>query len=413
MKIKVKPEDFIVREQSDLTLSAGKDRYAVYALTKRSWDTFDLLDYLARRLHLARQDISVGGIKDRFGHTEQLISVRAGGDLPGRLQEGNFSLELRGYAAAPVTARAVVGNRFTITVRDIDPRLEAGCLAATEAVRIWGLPNYYDEQRFGSARHGRGFMGKELFLGHRERALRLYFTPSRHDDRRTRVLKSRVFERWGHWAECLEPAFGDYRRVLEYLAGHRGAFTRALALLDRRYLVFVLNAYQSYLYNQILSGYLQRLAEQRGLDLLERAWRWGSFLFYQRLPEDLSERLRVVQLPVPGYDSLLPDPEIRAITEEVLRREGLTLTDLKVRQLSRLEVHGRQRGMIVVPGDLQVCGMEADELYPGRRRLTLDFSLPRGSYATLIVKRLQAVPWRANSLPSAGGRPGGDENPQK
>jgi tRNA pseudouridine13 synthase len=127
----------------------------------------------------------------------------------------------------------------------------------------------------------------------------------------------------------------------------------------------------------------------------------------------LSERLRVVQLPVPGYDSLLPDPEIRAITEEVLRREGLALTDLKVRQLSRLEVHGRQRGMIVVPGDLQVCGMEADELYPGRRRLTLDFSLPRGSYATLIVKRLQAVPWRANSLPSAGGRPGGDENPQK
>jgi tRNA pseudouridine13 synthase len=410
MKIKVKPEDFVVREQSELTLSGRRDRYAVYALTKRSWDTFDLLDYLSRRLRLARQDISVGGIKDRFGHTEQLVSVRAAGGLPARLQEGNFSLELRGYAPEPVTARAVAGNRFTITVRDIDPRLEAGCLAAVEAVRVWGLPNYFDEQRFGSARHGRGFMGKELYLGHRERALRLYFTPSRHDDRRTRELKSRVIERWGRWTECLEPAFGDYRRVLEYLAGHHGAFTRALGLLDRRYLVFVLNAYQSYLYNQILSGYLQRLAEQQGLTLLERAWLWGSFLFYERLPEDLSERLRGVQLPVPGYDSLLPDPEIRAITEGVLQLEGLALADLKVRQLSRLQVHGVERGMIVVPEDLQVSDLGADELYPGRRRLTLDFSLPRGSYATLIVKRLQAVPLRPNSLRPARSYPGGDEN---
>jgi tRNA pseudouridine13 synthase len=396
MKIKVLPEDFIVREQSELTLSARRGRYAVYALSKRGWDTFDLLGYLAKRLRLAPRDLSVGGIKDRFGHTEQLLSVRAAGPLPPLLEERGFRLELRGYAGKPVTARVVAGNRFTITVRDIDPRLEERCLAAAEAVRLWGLPNYYDEQRFGSARHGRGFMGKELFLGHRERALRLYFTPSGHDDRRTRSLKSCLIERWGRWAECLDLAFGDYRRVLEYLSEHRGAFTRALGLLDRRYLLFVLNAYQSFLYNEILAGYLKRLAEAEGLILLARAWRWGSFLFYERLPEELAGRLREVELPVPGYDSEIPDPELRAIAEEVLEREGIVLSDLKARQLSRIEVHGVQRRMIVLPGDLQVSGVGPDELYPGRRRLTLEFSLPRGSYATLVVKRLQAVPLAAS-----------------
>jgi tRNA pseudouridine13 synthase len=395
MKIKVRPEDFVVRELSDLTLSARRDQYAVYALTKQAWDTFDLVDYLARRLRLARSDISVGGIKDRFGHTEQLISVRSTGRLPAELQDRGFRLQLRGYAPEPITARAVAGNRFTITLRDIDPRLEERCLAAAEAVRRWGLPNYYDEQRFGSARHGRGFMGKELFLGHRERALRLYFTPSRHDDRRTRALKNCVLEHWGRWSECLEPAFGEYRRVLEYLTTHRGAFTRALGLLDRRYLVFVLNAYQSFLFNQILAGHLRRLAEREALTLVERAWLWGSFLFYERLPEQLNARLRQVELPVPGYDSEIPDPEIRAIIEEVLEREGIALTDLKARQLARIEVHGVQRRMIVVPDGFQVSGLGPDDLYPGRRRLTLDFSLPRGSYATLIVKRLQAVPLSA------------------
>jgi tRNA pseudouridine13 synthase len=395
MKIKVRPEDFVVREQSELSLSAGRDRYAVYALSKQSWDTFDLLGYLARRLRLARRDISVGGLKDRFGHTEQLLSVRAAGSLPPLLEEHGFRLELRGYSPQPITARAVAGNRFTITVRDIDPRLEERCLEAASSAHLWGLPNYYDEQRFGSARHGKGFMGKELFLGHRERALRLYFTPSGHDDRRTRALKSCLIEHWGRWAECLDLAFGDYRRVLEYLSEHRGAFTRALGLLDRRYLLFVLNAYQSFLYNEILSGYLRRLAKREGLTLLERAWRWGSFLFYERLPEELAGRLREVELPVPGYDSEIPDPEVLEITGQVLEHEGIVLSDLRVRQLSRIEVHGVRRRMIVVPEALQLSGLGPDELYPGRRKLTLDFSLPRGSYATLVVKRLQAVPLSA------------------
>jgi len=395
MKIKVRPEDFIVRERSRLALSASPDRYAVYALAKQGWDTFQLLDYLARRLRLDRGDLSVGGIKDRFGRTEQLLSIRFNPGLPETLRERNFSLQRRGFAPEPVTARASAGNRFTITIRDLDPRLEERCLQAVESVRAWGLPNYYDEQRFGSARHGKGFMGKEVFLGRRERALRLYFTPSRHDERRIRALKSLVSERWGRWKECLEPAFGDYRRVLEYLAAHPRAFTRALGLLDRRYLVFVLNAYQSYLYNQILSCRLQELAAREGLALLERAWLWGSFLFYERLSEELASRLAKIELPVPGWDSRIPDPEIRRLTEGVLQREGLRLEDLKVRQISGVTVHGVQRAMIVLPAELQVSSVGPDELYPGRRRLTLDFSLPRGSYATLVVKRLQAVPLRA------------------
>jgi tRNA pseudouridine13 synthase len=31
-----------------------------------------------------------------------------------------------------------------------------------------------------------------------------------------------------------------------------------------------------------------------------------------------------------------------------------------------------------------------DEVHPGRRRLALAFDLPRGAYATILVKRLQA-----------------------
>ena len=54
----------------------------MYRLRKRSWDTFDLLDVLARRLHVRRGDISLGGIKDRHGDTTQHVAIPDRADLP-------------------------------------------------------------------------------------------------------------------------------------------------------------------------------------------------------------------------------------------------------------------------------------------------------------------------------------------
>ena len=393
MKIKVRPEDFVVQEQAEVDLSPRPGPFAVFALSKRQWDSFDLVSYLARRLGVERRDIALAGIKDRFGDTEQLASVRAAGRLPSEIQDKNFSLRLRGYTDRPLSARDLSGNRFRIVVRDIDPHLSGRYRQALEAVRDSGLPNYYDEQRFGSARHGQGFMGKELFLGRREKALRLFFTPSRFDDRRTRALKTAVLEHWGRWVECLPLAFADYRPVLECLAEHRGAFRQAIGRLDRRFLVFVLNAYQSYLFNEILGGWLSGLAREHGFTLLSRSYRHGRFLYPESLPAGLRETLRETRLPVPGFDSEVPDPVVRGIAETVLEKEKIGWSDLRVRQLSGVSVHGVERGALVFPRDLTVGEPGDDELYPGRHRIALEFFLPRGSYATLLVKRLEAVPW--------------------
>jgi tRNA pseudouridine13 synthase len=392
VKIKVRPEDFVVQEQAEVDLDPRPGPFAVFELAKRQWDSFDLVSYLARRLRVERRDITLAGIKDRFGDTSQLLSVRASKRLPKEIRDKGFTLSLRGYAGRPLSARDLAGNHFRIVVRDIDPRVSERCRQAAEVVRETGLPNYYDEQRFGSARHGKGFMGKEIFLGRREQALRLYFTPSRFDDRRTRALKSRVSQQWGRWAECLELAFGDYRPVLECLAEHRRAFRQALGRLDRRFLVFTLNAYQSYLFNEILSGRLTSLASEYGFRLLSRSYRHGRFLYPESLPAELAERLRGERLPVPGFDSQVADPAVRAIAEGVLAGEQIGWSDLRVRQLSRVSVHGVERAALVFPQNLKVGEPAEDELYPGKHRLSLEFFLPRGSYATLLLKRMEAVP---------------------
>ena len=297
-----------------------------------------------------------------------------------------------GWTDRPASAREVRGNRFTITLRDIGPGEIQRFSRNIATVARCGFPNYFDEQRFGSARHGAGFMGKEICLGRREAALRLYFTPSKHDDQKTRKLKRCVIENWGSWDRCSGMGFGEYGRILSYLADSRRAYHQALQMIDRRFLLFVVNAYQSFLFNEILARLLRELAAENGFPLHSLRYAFGSYEFWEALPDDIERRLRAASLPVPGHDSVVTDDAIRRILHEVLATEGIRLADLRVRQMRRIVVHGVQRAALVVPEDM---GSEAadDDLYPGKKKMSLRFFLPRGSYATILVKRIAlAVP---------------------
>ena len=394
MKIRVLPDDFMVREESDLHPITQPQAQAIFRLTKQDWDTFDLVDLLARRLKVPKQDIATGGIKDRHGTTEQLLSIKnrpglvpAVRSFPG---DENFHVEFFGYHPTAITAQDIRGNHFTVTLRDIASEEVEQIQTNAEIVRRWGIPNYFDNQRFGSARHGKGFMGKEIFRGSREKALRLYFEPSKYDKPGTRTLKSCVLKNWYHWERCLQDASGEIRRILTYLSKHRRAFHKALNLIDRSYLVFVLNAYQSFLFNRILSGYLDELQKEHGFAVDTISYSRGSFRFYRELAEGLFEQLRGKRLPVPGWDSRISDPRIARIVEAVFEQEEIESRDLKVRQLSRIYINGVERPAILLPQDFSVGEVEKDELYDNRKKMTLKFFLPRGGYATLIIKRLQA-----------------------
>ena len=392
MKLKVVPQDFIVEEVADLEISRARGPYAVYRLTKSSWDTFDLLDLLSRRMGVPRDALSVGGMKDRHGKTTQTITVRSTGRCPKSISDKNFHAELEGYSQSPVSARAVRGNKFSLILRDMTDTEVRWAGINLRAAESTGIPNYYDEQRFGSARHGGGFMGKSIFLGRREEALRLYFLASKHDDQKTRKLKKLVTEKWGRWSECMGSAFGEYGRILSYLSAHPRAFHKALSVIDRRFLVFALNAYQSYLFNEVLRRRIQGLAEKHAFPIKSLKYAFGTFLFPESLNEAARNELTGMELPVPGYDTEVEDPVVRAIVDEVVGAEGIQLSDLRVRQMRRLEIHGIMRPAMTRLGELEGPRVDPDELYPGRMKMSISFFLPRGSYATILIKRISLPP---------------------
>jgi tRNA pseudouridine13 synthase len=396
MKLKVNPEDFVVDEAASLAVESQKAPYRVYRLQKQNWDTFDLVARLARVFRCPRSDFSVGGFKDRYGQTTQLITVKDRAGLPEGHQERNFNAEFLGYARRPITARDITGNFFRLTLRALSVAETEAITANLDDVRRNGFPNYYDDQRFGSARHGKGFMGKEIFSGNREAALRLYFEPSRFDPSRERKLKSDVIRHWGRWSELVPQAFGDYRKILEFLSrdGFEQSFTRALALIPKDYLLFVVNAYQSYIFNEILRELLLELRQKHNFPSITVPYLAGEFLFPAHLPDELARRLAGETLPVPAYDSQIGRKDIQAIVDRVLRREGLSLSQLRIRKLPRLQVHAKERDLLVIPADLEATSPQPDDQYAGQQKITLTFFLPRGSYATLLIKRLTGQPSR-------------------
>jgi tRNA pseudouridine13 synthase len=74
--------------------------------------------------------------------------------------------------------------------------------------------------------------------------------------------------------------------------------------------------------------------------------------------------------------------------ESVLADEELELRQMQVKGSRELFFSRGERAALCQPSALQAQAA-ADDLNPGRRKLLLSFELPRGSYATLLVKRLQ------------------------
>jgi tRNA pseudouridine13 synthase len=118
------------------------------------------------------------------------------------------------------------------------------------------------------------------------------------------------------------------------------------------------------------------------------------YRFYHDLPPTLAREVSGIHLPVPGHDTECADPRVGRILAEVLEEEGIGLADLRVRQMHGIHVGGVERPAIVVPVDFSVSAPEPDDQYPGRLKTVLRFFLPRGSYATLLIKRLSLAPAR-------------------
>src|SRR5262245_44114555 len=198
--------------------------------------------------------------------------------------------------------------------------------------------------------------------------------------------KALLRKHWGNWTELKNRlARGHTHRLVSYLAERPTDFGGAIARLRPELRGLYLSAYQSHLWNRMLAAWLRDHipAEQ----LMDVSLKLGDAPMPRRLTTDQLKALLELQLPLHSARIRLDDADPRKrYYDQVLAEDGVAIDQFKLKGLREVFFSKGERAAWCMPADLQ-WEANPDEARARHQKLLLRFALPRGSYATLLVKR--------------------------
>ncbi len=391
MKLRRLPEDFQVEELTQIRPDSGP--FAFYRLTKTSIGTPEAVNAIVDKWKVHRKRISYGGLKDRHAVTVQHLTIHNGPRKS--LRQNSLELEYLGQVRAPFTPADQDGNRFQLVLRDMTADEVQRAETAIAQMQTTGLPNYFDDQRFGSLGVSGEWIARAWCLGNWERALWLALAdPHVNDPASEKQQKALLRELWGQWPECQQGLDRSSRRsIVTYMSDkvkvgkdpdYRGALARISVDLRGLYL----SAFQSALWNRLLTRFQQAVCDSGSLQTFDLLSGPGVFPMNHVGPH--VETLLQTELPLPCARIERPEGLIGDLLDEVLKEEQIELREIRVKYPRDSFFSKGLRRALIRPTGLQRQTSD-DELHPQRRKLTLSFELPRGSYATILVKRLTEV----------------------
>jgi tRNA pseudouridine13 synthase len=257
--IRIFPEDFIVEEVWNTRVCtihysfatrwrdrmyryfAKKKEYLHFTLVKKNWETIRALNYLRRKLHVSLKRFGIAGMKDKRALTGQRVSVwNVSVEQLGHLHVKDMNLKDFDYADDRINLGNALGNRFTITIRDI-PKTKQEIVEILQrfsaTVTTRGIPNYYGPQRFGG---GNADVGQALKDGDLKRGVEI-------------ILDKVEPHLQAGGIQNIPKVFWYERKMVQHLKKHPNDFAGALRQIPKKILTLFLHAYQSRLFNDQLA----------------------------------------------------------------------------------------------------------------------------------------------------------------
>ncbi|ADU97530.1 tRNA pseudouridine(13) synthase TruD [Thermovibrio ammonificans] len=383
-RIKTRPEDFVVEELP--TLKPGNEgKFWLLKLKKRNTSTLEALRVISRFKKIPLKKIGFAGLKDRFAVTVQYLTV------PVEFEVGNWCFEFRngrwveveafdftgmgfcveplGRVNRPLTLGDLKGNRFTVVIRNFEKNLRERFYRNYEVVKRYGFPNYFGEQRFGSVKSRDDFVLRYLLRGDFDGALRSYF-----------FGKSSI-DFWGDWRKLyktLSPTLEEYEKDL--IRGLMRGLTaeKAFRILPKNVRLMFNFAYQSFLWNEVLREYVEAKYPFVRVPFINN-WKLSYYLEVHDI-----DYLKELQIPYTGKEYPPEDPVLKKAMSRVFRRYGVKEEWFDAQVGGMAVMTDGLRRAVVFPEGFKV-------LEKTKRSVKLTFTLPSGSYATILLRFLLKV----------------------
>lgn len=381
--IKENNEEFQVSEIIDYTflkppyfssVQNSEHKFPLYLLEKHNIDSNHAVIEIKKQSGLK---LKIMGIKDAKAETSQYASCEQTKNLPKYIITHKTKLTLLGFLRTPLSKSALIGNSFQIKIKTSDNNIHPFLLELNK------IANFYGLQRFGSERMVTHLVGKALLERNYNKAIEYLLSyTSNYDSKFSKEIRerSRDPKNYHKLIQILPKGMDLERLILHTLVKGKDsvAVIRSIPINIRRLFV---QAYQSYIFNKCLSNALlsnEDIQKCKDGDLcfeIEKPLVFGRIRKFREGVDsnnDVAPAIRLV-----GYNYQPGKTRFDHITKKILADENISPTAFYLKDLQELSLQMGFRQTSLFCSEFSYFGM-----------LELLFKLPKGSYATTLLREL-------------------------
>lgn len=157
----------------------------------------------------------------------------------------------------------------------------------------------------------------------------------------------------------------DNRSVKEAIDRNPGDPIGALRTLTPRLRKIYIHAYQSQLWNETVNEYIE---DSPGTQI--------------QSDSTLNEHI-----PIIGFGTAIQNNKVSMVIRKILNKERLSIRDFIIPQMPEISAEGGERQLYITPENFKI-ETKQDELNTNKQKAIVQFSLPKGSYATVVIDYL-------------------------
>lgn len=377
-KLKKDVDDFYVEE---VPIDIERDNHGKNTVLKirlRNWETNRFVKILSKKLGISRNRIRFAGTKDKRSVSTQYFCIYGLTQIPDiEIKDVEILEVFRSNEC--IELGNLLGNKFRIRVCD------ASCdgVEKIENELNGRFPNFFGVQRFGAARPTTHVVGKYIVQGNYKEAVRYYIG-----------LQSEFNEDEGRkifW-DSLDPKAAirkidrtaEYERaMLNHLIKNPDDYAGAIRVLPKNLAKMFVHAYQSYLFNIMVSKRLEVGVEPTIGDIVLKTDSLGmpvqdyvkvTSFNINKIKKMNREGKAYISTVLFGYETKFSEGVQGEIEREVIYEENIKRENFRIKQIPELSSKGRRRNILARFKDYS------------RNDCYFSFFLYPGTYATSLMR---------------------------